>query len=169
MRLFSSTGPLLSHVPFASSTRPPPSRDAFSIAARMAGRASVRPSAGPATRYGRWGMAGGWMRAAIVSTSVQSRPSARAVATAARATAAAARLRMRLQLLREDPRASSALVVALPARGRQVVGRALGEARLGREEVERLRGQRDQAGEAGFARLVLDVLHHAPAQPLVLV
>jgi len=61
------------------------------------------------------------------------------------------------------------LLVFFAARGRQIVGRALGETTLGLKICERLRREREQFAQARFARLVFDELNQLPPDAPVFV
>src|SRR5262245_7883687 len=73
------------------------------------------------------------------------------------------------QLLPQDQRAPAAAVVALAARGGQVVGRAGDEAALLLEVVVSLRREAEQLGHPQRPGLRLGVLHQLTADPLVLI
>src|ERR1035438_10343827 len=72
-----------------------------------------------------------------------------------------------LEFLDEHLGVTTALVVFLPAGGRQVVGSALGKATFALEIGEGLRGQREEFVEAHVAGLILNVLDELAADALV--
>src|ERR1039458_5602012 len=74
-----------------------------------------------------------------------------------------------LELLDEHLGVTAALVVFLPAGGRQVIGSALGKAAFALEIGEGLRGQREEFVETHITRLVLHVMDELAADALVFV
>src|ERR1035437_7416959 len=73
------------------------------------------------------------------------------------------------QLLYKHFGISSALVIFLATRGRQIVRRAFGKTAFGLKISERLRREREQFDQAHFARLVFDKLNQLPPDALVFV
>src|ERR1039458_9105940 len=74
-----------------------------------------------------------------------------------------------LELLDEHLGVAAALIVFLPAGGRQVIGSALGKAAFALEIGEGLRGQREEFVETHITRLVLHVMDELAADALVFV
>src|SRR5271165_1116208 len=78
-------------------------------------------------------------------------------------------LRGNFQLLQENFRVPSAMVIFLAAGGRKVVGGAFDKAALGLEISKRLRREGDQFVQAHFAGFIFDELNQLSADTLVLV